>query len=144
MGKTKKFLGTALVIVATLIGAALAKGFVGAMMAPDERSSLLQATKMAADQINAQGPQRLDDVTTMTGAVARGVRLVYFYIIDGRKSDYSTTAAQDIEAQVIRDACAYEPMRKNMRAGAEFEYLYKDETGAVIANFAIARTTCGI
>jgi uncharacterized protein (UPF0333 family) len=144
MEKAKKFMSNALVIVAALIGVALAKGFVGAMMAPDEHSSLLRATKMAAEQINAQGPQRLDDVTTMTGAAARGTRLVYFYMIDGRKSDFSTTVAENLEAQVIRDVCAHEQMRKSMRSGAEFEYLYKDETGVVIVNFAIARSTCGI
>lgn len=137
-------MSTALVIVAALIGAALAKGFVGALMEPDERSRLIQATKMAADQINAQGPQRLDNMTTMTGAEARGLRLVYSYTMDGQKSDLNATAAQDIETQVIQTVCAHEPMKKNMRAGAEFEYVYKDEEGVVIANFAIARSTCGI
>ncbi len=86
---------------------------------------LAAAVQVAARAANAQAPMRIDQITTMTGATARGVRIIYRYEVSRPIPQQQVDAMRDRIAELnARSVCSRQEIRQIIDRGAEIEYAY--------------------
>lgn len=79
----------------------------------------------AARQVNAAGPIVIDEITTMTAARARGVRMQYRYdISDELDAERVQRLQQMATTQNQQTICARPETRALIDLGGEIEYVY--------------------
>lgn len=97
----------------------------------------LQAT---AAQINARGPVRLDDVTTMEGASASGTTLTQHYRVKTEGLDVAGSRA-GLMRSYRREICSSVESALAVREGARFVLSYKDPRGRPVFDVTVEK--CG-
>lgn len=94
------------------------------------RSQIEFQLRMAAEALNARAPLRVDEVTTLTGATARGTDFTYQYALS---QDIPTErigeARQALERDIGPRLCADPGMSQAVRAGAVISADYRDPGG---------------
>jgi hypothetical protein len=141
MAKLNKLVFPVIGILAFAVGGAAAK-WVLVGMDKGEKAQVTQSVREMADQINANSPQRIDDITTMTRATADGMNLVYDYVIAGARTDYPDSFGTEISASVSRAVCADAGMGKYINEGVVYTFRYNDSKGDGIVSFSVDAATC--
>jgi hypothetical protein len=86
--------------------------------------------QMAAQVINQRAPIRVDEVTTLTGATARGTDFTYNYTLSQDiPSDRIAEARQALERDIGPRLCADRGMSEAVRGGAVISADYRDPSG---------------
>ena len=97
----------------------------------------MQAT---ADRINARGPVRLDDFTTMEGASASGTALTQHYRVKVEGLDVAGSRAS-LTRSFRREICSSVESALAVREGGRFVLSYKDGRGRPVFDVTVAE--CG-
>ena len=86
--------------------------------------------RMGADMINRQAPIRVDEVTTLTGATARGTHLTYRYALTTDvPADQLAEARAVLHREIGPRFCADPEMRRIVAAGGVISADYRDGSG---------------
>ncbi|MEQ9661536.1 MAG: hypothetical protein RLN87_03210 [Parasphingopyxis sp.] len=84
----------------------------------------------AAEQINAEAPIRIDEITTLTRARARGRRIRYRYdVAQEVPADRLEANRARMTETTRRDVCSNATDREIIEAGAEVEFAYYGPDG---------------
>ena len=108
---------------------------------PDARRLALLAclNRYAAEQINAQTPMRVDEMTTLVSVATVGTTVIYNQRVDADARDITPAMKASIEQAVRARACASEDMRNTISYGGVYAYNWVDRSGAFIHSFHIER-----
>jgi hypothetical protein len=86
--------------------------------------------KIGAETLNRSVPQRVDDVTTLTGARAQGTEFTYLYSLNQEIPPERMQATQaDIERVIKPRLCADPNLRNVVDRGATISAEYSDPSG---------------
>lgn len=103
--------------------------------------SVEQEVMGAAAEINANVPQKLDDVTTLERATAAGVTLTYHYRIEATSADKSRLLAF-VRTNVVPQACTG-PLRAYMKEkGVSYTYSYVGTDFSEPVEVTVDETMC--
>ena len=107
-------------------------------LTPAERQRLLVcATRFTAGVINAQLPQRLDEITSLQSVEALGVTLVYNNRVEVDAAAVTGAQRQALERSVRQFVCGQADMTRTIGYGGSYRYVWSDRKGAPIHRVTI-------
>jgi len=93
--------------------------------------TLAELAAQAAEQLRAQLPQRVDEVTTLTNLTAEGTRFIYEMAISAPiPRDRLEAARSAIQAQNQTGLCANAESGAFIRRGGSMRHIYTEAGGA--------------
>ena len=109
-------------------------------MSTAERHALIEcANRYAAQQINAQTPMRVDDITTLESVTTSGTTVIYNQRANVDVRDITAPIRAQMDQTVRRNVCASEQMRNTISYGGGYRYIWVDRAGAFIHRVDITR-----
>ncbi len=109
-------------------------------------STLVEAYKEAAKQINAGVPRLIDSETRLDKAsVGPGPKVVYHHTFINYSSKKLTAEKlqKSLRPEVTGKVCSSADMKASLQYGGSYVYSYSGNDGAEIVRFEIDRKTCG-
>lgn len=117
------------------------------VIAPDDCRTDSTVVQGAAE-VNTRTPMMIDEMTRLDGARASGRRLQYLYTLP--QMDQPEVASQKefgaafaaLRRQIAANLCRAEEMKPLREAGTLFQYTFRTNGGAVLADFEIPSEEC--
>lgn len=100
------------------------------------------AQAAAANELRAQLPMRIDDLTTLERVMSAGTTLIYQYRVDFTESDVDTAWYQSMKNMLATNVCKQSDMRYALGSGARYQYSYIGNDGVMIADFVVTEVDC--
>jgi len=117
-----------------------ARGMGHASVAPEEsltEKRIKADLQLAATQINAQAPRKVDEVTTLQRATASGLTLTRFLVVDLDHINIKT-AERLVERAARRDMCREPAVAAGLRDGVRLAFSYDNKSGRHLFDFVIS------
>ena len=95
------------------------------------------ANRLAAEQINAQTPMRVDDVTTLESVTVSGTTVIYHQRVDIDGRNVTPAMKTSIDQAVRTRVCGSENMRNTIVNGGAYAYNWVDRSGAFLHRLEI-------
>jgi hypothetical protein len=141
----RKALGVLLICVVGAIGASIAKGFIGAAPPPSAAivaDEVREGFKQVVARIRPMLPKEIDAATTLVDVSSSGMILTYRYRVDSEHfelvPDFMRVAQRTTRALI----CNTEDMKAAMKAGAAYEYGYRDGNAKSLGGFVVTAADC--
>jgi hypothetical protein len=138
-------LGVFLICVVGVTGAWIAKGFFRAAPPPSGISvadQVREGFKQVVARMRPMLPKEIDAATTLVDVSTSGMILTYRYRVDSEHfelvPDYMRVAQGTTRALI----CNTEDMRAAMKAGAAYEYGYRDSNAKSLGGFVVTAADC--
>ncbi|MBT3787595.1 MAG: hypothetical protein HOE83_12585 [Alphaproteobacteria bacterium] len=96
----------------------------------------------AAKEIRKQLPIKVDAQTTLVAVVAAGRMAKYSYRLDIDKESLPSSWHRQQNTLLTNNVCSHPTMRKMMKIGASYSYLYLDAGGKFIADIKVRYSDC--
>ena len=107
-----------------------------------QADQIADAVLATATQLRKQLPMRVDEKTTVVAVVAAGRKLKYSYRFDFAKNELPLDWETQ-QTKVLRyNVCNHSAMRKMMKIGVLYSYLYTDINGYFIADITVKNSDC--
>jgi sensor c-di-GMP phosphodiesterase-like protein len=102
---------------------------------------LLETSK----QINAQLPIMVDKETRADITMCSGKHLIYKYtMVSLSEKDIDKIAFKnEIKSMLVKNQCSNEDMVKMLKLGIQYDYIYHDRDGNLLATGNVSKTDCG-
>lgn len=128
---------------AALIAILAALGMTRSMVEePRQTEKVADMQTQVAKKMRMDLPMRVDEVTTLLSVMAVDRRLKFFYRLDVSK-DELRAGWEEQQASTLRyNACLQPSGRKLMESGAEYNSLYLDKNGLLIADILVQASDC--
>ena len=103
------------------------------------------AQKIAAEELRAQLPMRVNELTILQSVVSIGTLLMYNYTVDANRSEidlkeFMSTMRSNIKTNV----CSHKSMVEAIKYGGRYKYSYVGSDGIYIGDIEIGKKECGI
>lgn len=104
-------------------------------------NTLLKASK----QINAQLPTMVDNETRADTTMSVGTHMIYkFTMINLSEKDIDKKSfTNDIKTMLVKNQCGHEETIKALKLGVQYDYMYQDRNGNLIATVNVNKGDCG-
>ena len=110
-------------------------------MPASERLALVAcANRYAAQQINAQTPMRVDEITTLERVETSGATVIYHQRVAVDGANVTTAMKQNLDQSVRGHVCGSEQMRNTISYGGAYRYMWTDRSGTFLHRLDI--TSC--
>ena len=96
----------------------------------------------AAKELRKQLPMKVDEMTTLVTAASAGRTVIYSFRVEIEKERIPSDFIGNQEANLKNNLCAHPTMRKMMKKGASYSYLYTDFRGKFIADIKVRNSDC--
>jgi hypothetical protein len=103
----------------------------------DALAMVRQELQAGAAQVNARGPTRLDEVTTLIGARAEAETLTYIHRIDADRSQVDIALLRREMAPDLRRRVCGSDLAALVALGATFRYAYQDAKGRQLIDIPV-------
>lgn len=139
----KKLARWVLLLLIIAIAGSIGKLLVQAWMKPSDREILSKVVSEAVQRVNAQTPKQIDEITRLDKVEAVGgykMRMYHTLLnYQAYAKDFDIKRAQ---AVITKDLCAKQTKNSPLHLGFVWEYVYKQENGAEVGRFEIAKNEC--
>ena len=138
----KKATVTALVIAAALVAWVTFR----TLTAPSAESLTRQVedgVKVAAEELHARMPRKIDKMTTLVDVTSSGVVMTYHYKIDSNDYEVPPNFMKLVETIIIKDVCKSPDTKSAMKEGAVYAYSYINSDTKPLGTFIIKDGDCG-
>jgi hypothetical protein len=96
----------------------------------------------AAKELRKQLPMKADELTTLVTVASAGRMLMYSFRVEIEKERIPSDFIGKQEANLKHNLCAHPTMRKVMKKGASYSYLYTDIRGKFVAEIKVKNSDC--
>lgn len=108
-----------------------------------DNARLERELRMGADMVNRMAPQRIDEVTTLTGARVQGHEFVYLYsVTDDVRANELAAASADLDREMKPRLCSDPGLRRIVQMGGTIAAEFRDASGDQIR--ATVRDCAGV
>jgi len=145
-GKVMAVIGVLLVIVfAKGIGKMVGKSTVDSYDQGKIEAAVEQKLLDTSKQINAQLPMMVDSETRLDTTICAGKHMAYKYtMINLTEKDIDKIAFEkEIKTMLVKNQCNNENMIKLLKMGIQYNYMYQDRDGILLATININKRHCG-
>ena len=91
-----------------------------------------------AAQMDAELPQRIDDITALVSTSSHGTTFRYVYVLDVAMADVRQANIDSLRAATRQNACTDESMVQTMGLGGSYFYRWVDRRGTLITSMTIS------
>lgn len=141
----KVILWTVLLFVVTIAGI-VGKQIGGELSKPNKAETLSKLVTDAAKKLNAQAPQKLDEITTLVRAEATtGSKLTMYYTLENYDTYAQGFSLDAVKSAIIKKTCDQQkskPGSSPLALGLTYAYVYTRENGSAIGRFEITQQDC--
>ncbi len=141
----RKALGVLLACVVVAVGTLIAKGFLRAAPPPSAAivaAEVREGFKQVVARTRPMLPKEIDAATTLVDVSSSGMILTYQYRVDSEHfelvPDFMHVAQRTTRALI----CSTEDMKAAMKAGAAYEYGYRDGNAKSLGGFVVTAADC--
>jgi hypothetical protein len=99
--------------------------------------ALACATRALADELNRSMPIRLNEITTVVRATARGGELTYHNRVDADRALFTEGYWRPVKDSIARSTCTTEASRKVISFGGSYRYVWVDREDEPMAELVI-------
>lgn len=148
-----KTFGKVIAVIGVLLAIVFAKGIgkmVGKYTAGSYEQGKIEATVEqrlldTSKKINAHLPMMVDSETRWDTTICIGKRMSYIYtMVNLTEKDIDKIAfAYEIKTMLVKNLCSNQDMVKMLKMGVQYDYMYKDMNGILIASININKSHCG-
>jgi hypothetical protein len=105
---------------------------------PDQRRQIVGCINTAAaNQVNAQLPRQIDEITRLDRLSTDGPLLTYHYTILRAASELPPGSGERLGTMTRTMVCGQAQMRQTLELGGSYAYRWVDNTGALIHEIRI-------
>ena len=109
----------------------------------DAMNRLAAAQAQAAEQLRADLPKKIDDLTTLTDVSAEKAALIYRYEFDTNRMPWpKEKAAKGLSTFIAGRVCSSQDMKDTMAAGGVYVFRYVGADGESLYDMTIGRGDC--
>jgi hypothetical protein len=109
---------------------------------PAMADPVAQAQATMVQRLQAKVPARVDRNTTLLSVMAVGRTAKYTFRLNVRKLDLDTRWYSLQKAKLTKDACDLPPIRKLLKDGASYVYMYIDKKNRHIVDIRVRDVDC--
>ena len=103
---------------------------------------IADAQLVAAENIRKQLPMKIDEQTTIWAVAAAGRMAIYSYRLDVKKENIPLSWYRQQKTLLTNNVCSHPLMRKMVKLGASYSYLYSDSDGKYITDIVVRNSDC--
>lgn len=143
--RIKKPLWWIMMLFVVCIASAVGKLIAGIATQPDHSKMLSEIVTKAAQQINAQAPKQIDEITVLTKAEAvDGKILATHYTLKNFSSYEKNFDFQAARKSIVAMVCGKQGTKKQspLANGMIHQYIYERENGQPITRFEVTKRDC--
>jgi hypothetical protein len=141
----KKALGVLLIFAVGAAGLLIAKEFNYASPTPSPTTvadQVGEGFKYVVAQIRPSLPKSIDDATTLVDVSSAGMILTYRYKVDIENFELVHDFMRIAQRTTTTLICNTEDMKTAMKAGAIYEYSYRDGNSKSLGGFVVTAADC--
>ena len=145
-GKVMAVIGILLAIIfAKGIGKMVGKHAVDNYNQGEIDSAIEKKLLETSKQINAQLPIMVDKETRADITMSSGKHLIYKYtMVNSSERDIDKIAFKnEVKTMLVKNQCSNENMMKMLKMGVQYDYMYHDRDGNLLATVNVSKIDCG-
>jgi hypothetical protein len=145
-GKIMAVIGILLVIVfAKEIGKMTGKSAVDNYNQGKLEGAIEKTLLETSKQINAQLPTMVDKETRADTTMCVGKHMIYKYtMVNLSEKDIDKNAFKnEIKSMLVKNQCSNENMIKMLKMDVQYDYMYQDRDGNLLATVNVSKGDCG-
>lgn len=100
------------------------------------------AQLLAANNLRKQLPMKIDEQTTLWAVAAVGRMAKYSYRLDAEKKNIPSSWYLKQKSLLTNNVCSHPLMRKMVKMGATYSYLYSDADGKFLTDISVGYSDC--
>jgi hypothetical protein len=142
-GTSKKVVGGILLFCVIAIAGSVGKQLAHEWMKPSDKEILAKLVAQAVQKVNAKTPMTIDEITRLDRAEAvEGYKMRMYHTLLNYETYAKGFNLKQAQVLITKDICAKQTKDSPLRLGFVWEYVYKQESGAEVGRFEIAKKDC--